>query len=109
MKNKTTFIVKTFLFSNIKVVLFFSFCHFLMIKLGSKILYQRRFYKIEHLTAFKAHRFNFVKTLAYVVISKQFLHQAVASKGLKPSPAGLPLQNAPTTSTMMILGHGPQF
>ena len=30
------------------------------------------------------HRFNFVKTLAYVVNSKQFLHQAVASRGLKP-------------------------
>ena len=55
------------------------------------------------------HRFNFSKTLAYVEISKQFLRQAVASRGLKPSSAGLPLQNAPTTPTMIILGQGPQF
>ena len=46
MKNKTTFILNTFLVFSIKVVLFFSFCHSMMVKLGSEFLYQEHFYKI---------------------------------------------------------------
>ena len=49
MKNKTTFIPKTFLAFSIKVVLFFSFCHSMMVKLGSEFSYQEYFYKIDTL------------------------------------------------------------
>ena len=38
-----------------------------------------------------AHRVKFIKELAYGVNSKHFPCQAVASRGMKPVPPGLPL------------------
>ena len=46
LKNEKRLILKTFLVFSTKVVLLVSFCHSMMVKLGSEFLYQEHFYKI---------------------------------------------------------------